>query len=82
MTMVGRPPRLAGVCGLLSAHEAHGASSEWWRLVLGRLLAFARHYAAEFALETVELVVEGNDVAPSVRHAVFEPLHQVQTFCG
>jgi len=75
-------------CSLLSAHEASSAASgaplhhEWRRVVLGRTLALGRLYATEFSLQTVEIVVEGNDVAENVRDLVFPPLRQVQTWVG
>ena len=79
----------AGACGLLGAHEAaaKGASGmprflEWYRMTLGRTLALGRRYASEFSLDTVEIVVEGNGVAESVRDLVFPPLRQVQAYTG
>jgi len=75
----------AHACGLLGARNtrsevALAEQQEWRQLVLSRLLALGRLHAGEYSLDTVELVVEGNDVAHSVRDAVFPPLRTVQCF--
>lgn len=79
----------AGACGLLSTHQVAATAAsgmprfhEWYRVVLARTLALGRRYASEFSLATVEIVVEGNDVAESVRDLVFPPLRQVQAYTG